>query len=134
MTRPGVDRLYDFQGILAVVPLSRRVLRQVIAELGFKPPPGRKKLLLSPEQVEQIKEAVKCRADGQKSPCTNQGENATATGSPESGSETNERTSPSETGSEARPRRGRKHDPLLQSILERRRNGLPSNVVRLPDP
>jgi hypothetical protein len=74
--RPGVERLYTLRDTLAVVPLSMRVLRAVVADLGLRPPPGRKKLLLRAGDLERIKEAVRCRADEARKSRSGDPENA----------------------------------------------------------
>ena len=45
-----------------MVPVSERSLRDVIADLGFRRPPGRKRYLFDAAQVAAIKDALKCRS------------------------------------------------------------------------
>ncbi len=37
------DRLFTIKDVAAVLPVSERTLRDVIASLGFRRPPGRKR-------------------------------------------------------------------------------------------
>ncbi len=39
------DRLFTIKDVAAVLPVSERTLRDVIATLGFRRPPGRKRYL-----------------------------------------------------------------------------------------
>ncbi len=41
------DRLFTIKDVAAVLPVSERTLRDVIATLGFRRPPGRKRYLFS---------------------------------------------------------------------------------------
>jgi hypothetical protein len=134
--RPGVERLYTLRDTLALVPLSMRVLRAVVAEIGFRPPPGRKKLLLTERQVKEIQEAVKCRASAEKRSRSGDPVNDTQV-SPASTTDGVSSKSTSPASGSKRPAKAsstrRRHDPLLQSILERRKLQAQGTVVRLPD-
>ena len=44
-----------------VAPVTERTVRDVIADLGYSRPPGRKKYLFNAGQVARIREAVTCR-------------------------------------------------------------------------
>ncbi len=56
------DRLFTIKEVTAVLPVSERTLRDVIRDLGFRRPPGRKRYLFDAAQVAAIKEAVQCRS------------------------------------------------------------------------
>ncbi len=44
-SRKRDDRLFTIKDVAAVLPVSERTLRDVIATLGFRRPPGRKRYL-----------------------------------------------------------------------------------------
>ena len=56
------DRLFTIAEVAATVRVSERTLRDVIASLGFRRPPGRKLYLFDAAQVAAIREAVQCRS------------------------------------------------------------------------
>ena len=56
------DRLFTIKDVARMVPGSERSLRDVIRDLGFRRPPGRKRYLFDAAQVAAIKEALKCRS------------------------------------------------------------------------
>ncbi len=56
------DRLFTIKDVAADMRVSERTLRDVIATLGFRRPPGRKRYLFNATQVAAIREAVQCRA------------------------------------------------------------------------
>ncbi len=56
------DRLFTITEVSATMRVSERTLRDVIATLGFRRPPGRKRYLFNAAQVALIREAVQCRA------------------------------------------------------------------------
>ena len=55
-------RLFTIKDVAADMRVSERTLRDVIADLGFRRPPGRKRYLFDAAQVKAIKEAVQCRS------------------------------------------------------------------------
>ncbi len=55
------DRLFTIKDVTAVLPVSERTLREVVADLAFRRPPGRKRYLFNAGQVAAIREAVQCR-------------------------------------------------------------------------
>ncbi len=56
------DRLFTIKDVAADMRVSERTLRDVIATLGFRRPPGRKRYLFNAAQVALIREALQCRA------------------------------------------------------------------------
>ena len=56
------DRLFTIKDVAATVRISERTLRDVIASLGFRRPPGRKRYLFNAAQVARIREALTCQA------------------------------------------------------------------------
>ena len=56
------DRLFTIAEVAATVRVSERTLRDVIASLGFRRPPGRKLYLFDAAQVVAIRDALKCRS------------------------------------------------------------------------
>ncbi len=56
------DRLFTIKDVAADMRVSERTLRDVIADLGYRRPPGRKRYLFDAAQVAAIKEALKCRS------------------------------------------------------------------------
>ncbi len=61
MASEGVARLYTFQDVLALVPISERTLRQVVARLGYRRGPGCGRLAFTAADVERIVDAIRCR-------------------------------------------------------------------------
>lgn len=127
------SRLYTVNDVLAVVPVGRRTLQQIVAELGYRPPAGRKRLLFTGEQVEAIQGQLICREQEQATSkstdlASGPGQAQTNGASPGCGSAARSKTSRSK-GSSTKTSR----DPLLDSILRRRRQNPPTNVVKLPD-
>ena len=59
--------LITFRDRLSRVPVSERTLRAVVAELGFRPPQGRHKLLFNEAQVKLVEEALVCRSSRPRS-------------------------------------------------------------------
>jgi hypothetical protein len=56
------DRLFSIKDVAENMRVSERTLRDVIADLGFRRPPGRKRYLFDAAQVAAIKDALKCRS------------------------------------------------------------------------
>src|SRR5690606_1586008 len=52
---------YTFKELVEMFPVSARTLRRVVGELGYKPPLGRHKLILSEVQVDRVREALTWR-------------------------------------------------------------------------
>ncbi|WP_422369072.1 hypothetical protein [Pelagibius sp.] len=63
---PKPEKLYVFKDLVEMFPVSERTLRRVVAELGFKPPVGRQKLILTEIQVERVREALTWRSPPKK--------------------------------------------------------------------
>ena len=57
------SRLYTVTGLLTIIPVSRPHLMELIALLGYRPPPGRRKYLFSERQVSRIKRLVMCERE-----------------------------------------------------------------------
>ncbi len=52
------NRLFTIKDVVADMRVSERTLREVVADLGFRRPPGRKRYLFSAAQVALIREAA----------------------------------------------------------------------------
>ena len=68
MVLEGGARLYSFQNILELVPISERTLRQVVARLGYRRGPGCGRLVFGADDLARITDEIRCRRTAAMNP------------------------------------------------------------------